>query len=106
MSIPTPDGQHDLVVRKLEIERAKIFIEFAKFGFRGTLAGGIGGMFLLLGLAILQATTNFALETWGYVGIAVVILVAVTAYGYFSLWSLPTIAAKYREVEIALSKPS
>jgi hypothetical protein len=50
-------------------EQAQMAFEFGKFGFAGTLSGAFGGLVLLLALAVLQAFTDFKIETYGYVGI-------------------------------------
>ena len=47
-----------------ELERAKLSVDFAKFGFAGTLAGAIIGLIIILGLALLNACTPIKIETW------------------------------------------
>src|SRR5262245_32614061 len=92
----------ELKRQELEIRRAQLAVEFAKYGFGGTLAATVVGMLLLLALAALQAFTPFKLETWGYFGIAVLILLGSIAYGYLSLWSLPRIAAQLQGWQLAV----
>jgi hypothetical protein len=77
----------------LELERIRLFIDFAKFGFTGTLSGGIVGMLLVFGLACLSAFTKFDITGWALVWISLIILIGVVAFGYFSLWEFPKIAA-------------
>lgn len=93
----------DLKTQELQLARIKAFIDFAKFGFSGTLTGAILGMVLVASLAILQATTDFKLETWGYIALALIIVLACIAYGYFSLWALPSIVGKFRDMEIGFA---
>jgi hypothetical protein len=61
----TPD---ELSVRQqeLEIQRANVFIEFAKYRFAGTLTAAIMRLVLIVGLATLSAFTAFKIETWGW----------------------------------------
>jgi hypothetical protein len=92
----TPD---ELSIRKqeleLELERVRIFTEFAKYGFAGTLTAAIIGLVLILGLAALSAFTPFRIETWGLVSMAGMILIGTVAFGFLSLWELPRIVAKF-----------
>jgi hypothetical protein len=54
----------------------------------------IGG---ILGLAALNAFTNFKIETWGLVAIAGIVLIGTVAFGFFSLWELPRIVARFQK---------
>jgi hypothetical protein len=45
-------------------------VEFAKFGFAGTLTAAIAGLITILGLAVLNTFTQAKIETWGIVRIA------------------------------------
>jgi hypothetical protein len=79
-------------------------VEFARFGFAGTLAAGIAGLALIFGLAALSASTSFKIDGWALVAMAFAILVGVTTFGYLSLWQAPNLAAKFgREMQIGLS---
>lgn len=106
--MPTPDAastEHDIRRQELEIERLTLFLDFARFGFYGTLGGGVAGILLLAWFATLQAFTDFSLNTWGYAVIAGILAAAVAAFGYFSLWSLPRIAARFKDFEVSLRGP-
>jgi hypothetical protein len=98
----TPDP---LLVRQqeLEIERTRIAVEFAKYGFAGTLTAALVGTAVILGLAILSAFTNFKIETWGLVAIATIILIGAVAFGFLSLWELPRIVAKFRDTQFSIN---
>jgi hypothetical protein len=65
--------------RELEIEHERIAVEFAKYGFAGTLTAAVVGAVVVLGLAILSAFTTFKIETWGLVAIAVVTVEAIAS---------------------------
>ena len=94
-------GNSDAQREALELERIRLFIDFAKFGFMGTLAGGIVGMLLIFGLACLSAFTKFAITGWELVGLSIIVLVGVVAFGYFSLWEFPRIAARIQEMQFS-----
>lgn len=87
--------------RDLELERIRLFIDFAKFGFSGTLSGGIVGMVLVFGLACLSAFTKFDITGWALVALSIIILIGVVAFGYFSLWEFPRIAARILEMQVS-----
>lgn len=98
--------ERELELRRqdVELQRAKLYVEFARFGFTGTLAAGISGLALIFALAALSASTPFKIEGWALVAIAFAILVGVTAFGYLSLWQAPNLAAQFgREMHIGLS---
>lgn len=80
--------------QQLLLEHKRLYVEFAKYGFAGTLAAAIIGLLVVVGLAVLNAFTQAKFETWGIVAIAVVVLIGSVAFGYFSLWELPKIAGK------------
>jgi len=97
--------ESELALRRegLNLQRARLFVEFAKFGFSGTLAAAIVGVALIFALAGLSAWTSFKIDGWALVAMAVVILVGATAFGFFSLWQAPSIAAKFGEkLQIAI----
>jgi hypothetical protein len=89
--------------QELEIERAHIAVEFAKYGFAGTLTAAAIGSGVIVGLAVLSAFTTFKIDTWGLVAIAVVILIGTIAFGFLSLWELPRIVAKFRDTQFAIN---
>jgi hypothetical protein len=105
---PITDHQlkrRDLELRRqqLELERAKLFIEFAKFGFSGTLTAAVGGMVFVLALAILSALSSFKIDSWALVAMAVIIVLGSIAFGFLSLWQAPNIAARFRNMQIAIT---
>jgi hypothetical protein len=81
--------------QQLMLEHKRLYVEFAKYGFRGTLTAAIIGLLVVVGLAALNAFSEAKFETWGLVAIAVVVLMGSVAFGYFSLWQLPKIAGKF-----------
>jgi len=89
--------------QKAAIKRAEMAIDFAKFGFRGTLSAAFGGMVLVLALAAFEAWTPFKLGPWGFVGISFILLIGCLIFGYLSLWSLPKVAARLMKMELFLS---
>ena len=101
-SAPKPD-ELKLRQQELELERATLFIGFAKYGFAGTLTAALIGMVVLLGLAALNAFTAFKIETWGLVAIAAIILIGSIAFGFFSLWELPRIAARFQKTQFSIN---
>jgi hypothetical protein len=67
-------------------------VEFAKYGFYGTLVASLAGMVFIGFLALLEGLTKFKLST-EYVGLALVICIAAVGFGSLSLWMLPRIVA-------------
>src|SRR5262245_52846174 len=65
-----------------DLQKTAMLLEFAKFGFTGTLAAGLSGMALILCLAVLDAFTEFEISTWGLVAIALIVLAGGVAFGY------------------------
>jgi hypothetical protein len=71
--------------QELEFKRAQLDVEFAKFGFSGTLTAGIGGMVLILALAIIDAvSSDFTYGTYGVVGTAICVVLGALGFGAFS----------------------
>ncbi|MDM0110232.1 hypothetical protein QTH97_35450 [Variovorax sp. J22R24] len=91
---------------ELELEREKILVDFAKFGFRGTLAAGVLGISTILLLAALKAFAKLDISDWGLVAIAVVFLTGAVAFGFFSLWQLPNIVARLGKTELSVKSDS
>jgi hypothetical protein len=88
--------------QELELERARLAVDFAKYGFYGILTAAIGGVLLIFALALLSAFTAFKIETWGLVAISGMIIVGTVAFGFLSLWELPRIVAKFKSTEIKI----
>jgi len=95
---------------ELTFQKTKLSIEFARFGFAGTLTAAIVGMVLIFGLAVLSGVTTFKIDTWAIVVMALVILVGSVAFGYLSLWELPKIVMRIENqqmrAEIGSQKPA
>ena len=90
-----------LAEQKLEIERGKLAVEFAKYGFSGTLTAGIGGMILILALAIIDAVSDdFTFGANGVIWTTVAIGIGCIAFGSFSLSQPIGILAKLGKMEI------
>ena len=88
---------------ELSFQRTKLFIEFAKFGFGGTLMAAIIAMGLVFALAGLSAFTAFKIGDLALVGMTLVILVGAVAFGYLSLWELPKIATRIQKEQMEIS---
>jgi predicted phage tail protein len=80
---------------ELEFQRVRLFVEFARFGFTGTLTAAIVGAALIFALAILSALTTFKIDGWALVAMGVIVLVGAATFVYLSLWHAPNIAAKF-----------
>jgi hypothetical protein len=100
------DRHDELSIRQqeLELERARLAVEFAKYGFAGTLTAALIGAAVILGLALLSAfTNNFKIDAWGLVAIAAITLIGTVAFGFLSLWELPRIVAKFRGTQFSIN---
>jgi hypothetical protein len=75
----------------LAVLRARI--EFAKYGFRGTLFGAFAAIASVLLLAIIDGILAISLHPSVYVTLIVASVTATISYGFFSLWSLPHVDA-------------
>jgi hypothetical protein len=95
--------QIELQHHDLDFQRTKLFIDFAKFGFAGTLTAAVVGMLLVLSLAILSAFTTFKIDAWALVVMTSSILVGCIAFGYLSLWEIPRIAARIQKMQLTVS---
>jgi hypothetical protein len=97
------NGKWRRIFAMTDPEVAKIFVEFAKFGFYGTLVAAMVGAALIFALACLSAWTSFKIEGRALVAIAAIIFLGTTAFGYFSLWQVPNIAAKVYDIQVGMS---
>jgi ABC-type antimicrobial peptide transport system permease subunit len=88
--------------RAIDLERERLAVEFAKYGFAGTLTAAAIGAAVILGLAVLSAFTPFKIDTWGLVAMAAITLIGTVAFGYLSLWELPRIVAKFQGTTFAV----
>ena len=99
--------QLDLEREKLNFERTKSFIEFAKFGFTGTLTAAVAGIVLIFGLAALSAfSTTFKVSETVLIVMTLVILIGAVAFGYLSLWQLPKIAIHIQKISASVGEAS
>ena len=87
---------------QLELERTRVQVDFARFGFRGTLAGGIICVTAILALACLKAFAHLAISDSALVGLAVLFVAATVAFGYFSLWRAPNIVARLGKTQLSM----
>jgi hypothetical protein len=89
--------------QEIELERARLSMEFARYGFAGTLTAAVLGIALILGLAALSAFSTFKIETWGLVAISAMVVVGSVAFGYLSLWKIPKIFASFRGTKFSIA---
>ena len=101
------ENELELRIQELELRRAELQLanEFSKYGFAGTLIGGLAGMILVLALALLMAFANLELGTWGLLGIVFMILIGLVAFGYLSLRTPATIVAKFLGHQLSVTPP-
>jgi hypothetical protein len=86
---------------ELAIRRFELAIEFAKFGFRGTLAAGISGLILILALAMLDAySSNFRFGTEGVLGTAFLLMAGTVLFGTFSLRQPIRMISKFGNMQL------
>lgn len=72
--------------QELELKQLQLALDFAKFGFRGTLAAGIGGLVLIFGLSALSAfRPEFQFGTNGVIFTALFLLLGTILFGAYSL---------------------
>jgi hypothetical protein len=81
--------------QQYEIRKMELSVEFAKYGFYGTLIGAITAMVILVVLAIVVALGK--IENGGYILVAFAAVggIAVVAFGYFSLFNSPVIGVEW-----------
>lgn len=82
------------------LERDKLFVEFAKYGFYGTLTFSIIGAALIFGLACLSAWTAFKIDATSLVLMTLIIAVGAVIFGYLSLFVAPRLAIEARGTKI------
>ena len=89
--------------QELEIRRAQLAVEFAKYGFAGTLTGAIGGMILVLSLAIIDAySSDFAFGANGVIWTSVCITLGVVVFGALSLYQPIRVLAELGKIKIGI----
>ena len=105
----TPDrprlSNQEFELRKLEIEITKRAqeIEFAKFGFRGTLAAAIFGMGTFIVLVGIQAYTGKEIHHWVLLGYTAALGIGCIIFGCLSLWVVPSVAATVSKAMFSLN---
>jgi hypothetical protein len=93
--------------QELEYKRAQLAIDFAKFGFAGTLAAGFGGLILILALAIIDAaSTDFTFGVYGVLGTSALLVAGTLGFGAFSLWQPIKILAKFGKMSLGVESES
>ena len=88
--------------QQFEIRKMELSVEFAKYGFYGTLAGGVIGMVILLALTIIVAWGKIEHGGTILVAFAAVLGIAVIAFGYFSLFRSPTIGIEWEKLKASI----
>jgi len=86
--------------QELAFRREQLFVDFAKYGFMGTLTAAIVGMAFLLFLAAISAFTPYKVDGFILFGMMFLLLIAALAFGYLSLWALPKIAARFKNLQL------
>jgi len=90
--------------RKSTLDVLKTRIEFARYGFRGTLFGACGSIVALLLLALIDGLLKVSLDASVYVSFIVGSVLATISFGFFSLWSLPEITADITKGKVAFGR--
>ena len=101
---------YDIDLRKLQLQeqefeykRAQLAVEFAKYGFTGTLTAAIGGLILILALAIIDAVSSeFTFGMYGVLGTSALLVAATLGFGAFSLWQPIKILAKFGNMSLGV----
>lgn len=90
--------------QQFEIRKMELSVEFAKYGFYGTLVGAITGMVILLALAIVIAVAK--IENGGTIMVifAAVLGIAVIAFGYFSLFRSPIMGIEWGKLKTTITQ--
>ena len=88
--------ERELLVRgeELEFQRMKLVLDFARFGFTGTLTAALVGAALIFALATLSAVTTYRIDDRVLLGLGVIVFLGAATFGYLSLGVAPTVAAK------------
>lgn len=83
---------------ELRLKEAQLASDFAKFGFRGTLGGAIGGMILILAIRIVDLYSKEChMGFKGIIGLTVLIVIPVIVFGAFSIKQPIRVMAKLSE---------
>ncbi len=98
------DEELNQLERESTLQVLKARIEFAKFGFKGTLVGACGSIVAVLLLALIDGWQKVSLHSSVYVSFIVGCVIAVIAFGFFSLWSLPEITADIVQGRVAFGR--
>jgi len=106
--VPEESGTLDMKKRELEIQYARMFIQFAEFGFSGTLKGSLVGVGLIALIALLDAFAGLQIDSWVYAFMSGTIAIIAIPFGYLSLWSIPHFAAEIADkfkITVSPNKP-
>ncbi len=85
-----------------EIRRMELAVQFAQYGFYGTLVAAISGMVIVLSLAIVVAWAKIDNGVDMVIGFSVVLVIGVIAFGYFSLFKLPKIGFEWGDLKASV----
>ncbi|EAQ80679.1 hypothetical protein, partial [Blastopirellula marina] len=93
--------------QELELRRGELAIEFAKYGFYGTLSAGICGMLMVLSLSIIDAvSSDFTFGFYGVIGTTLSISIPCVAFGAFSLFHSVRILGHFGKIKIGVDTSS
>ncbi len=98
------NNAQELEKANAELRRTIELLDFARFGFKGTLFAGVCGMVFILSLAVLEALTDFVIGPLGLIGLALVVLAGAIAFGYFSLRHLPKVELDIKNQRLAIDR--
>ncbi|MGH8581994.1 MAG: hypothetical protein ACREWG_04235 [Gammaproteobacteria bacterium] len=85
-----------------EIRRAELSVQFAQYGFYGTLVATLTGMVIVLALAIVVAWAHVEDGVWMVVAFSIALTTGVVAFGYFSLFKLPKIGVEWKDFKTSV----
>lgn len=83
-----------LCEKELELQRLKLVLDFARFGFTGTLTAALVGAALVIALAALSAFTQHEVGDQVLLTLIVIVFLGTATFGILSLGMAPKIAAK------------
>lgn len=90
--------------QQFEIRKMELSVEFAKYGFYGTLVGALTGMIVVLALAFVVAWGKIAQAALIVVVFAIVLALAVIAFGFFSLFRSPAIGIEWKDLKTSIGQ--
>ncbi len=81
----------DELKREAALKLLQAKMEFARFGFHGTLWGGVCSLVAVLLLALIDGCFSITIHASVYVALITACGASTIAFGFFSLWSLPEV---------------